>query len=67
VNNESTILAFRNLILGFDDWQLKLLEDKPFILKLLDLPEDDAVWILFSRLAQHPGMTLTHYELSDFN
>jgi hypothetical protein len=57
VNNNDTVIAFRYLTQGSDGWKLKLLEDKPFILELLDLPDSDSVWILFTRLAQHPGMT----------
>jgi hypothetical protein len=57
VNNERTISAFLRLSFGFDEWQLKLLEDKPFIMELLALPESDSVWLLFILLAQHPGMT----------
>jgi hypothetical protein len=58
VNNQYTVLVFRNLTFGCDDWQLKLIEDKPFIRELMDLSESNGdVWPLFTVLAQHPGMT----------
>jgi hypothetical protein len=56
IGKEDVKVAVRALTFNCEPWQLKLLEDKPFILHLLSIADtSNTIWDFFLRLAQHPG------------